>query len=250
MIRGAWTVFRRELAGLFLGPLAWVLLCLALLVNGFYFTLYLSGTQGDVGTSLYLSQGGSAVFWGLLILLAPLITMRMISEEARTGTLEYLLTAPVSDLAVVLGKLLAATALLAILWSASAGYALLLAAQGTAPDWGPVLTGLLGAILLSGLFSAIGLVASAGTSTPLLAAFLALVSNVALLSLPLLGTYVKVPPEHWLRDFLAEADLIGHVQSSFLMGVLDTRELVLFLAWTAFFVFLATRLLETRRWRA
>ncbi len=249
MIRSTWAVFRRELSGLFLGPLAWALLCLALVVNGFYFTLYLSGTQGDVGASLYLSQGGSALFWGMLILLAPLITMRMISEEARTGTLEYLLTAPVSDLAVVLGKLLAATALLVVLWSSSAVYAAMLAAQGTAPDWGPLLTGLLGATLLSGLFSAIGLVASAGTSTPLLAAFLAMVGNVALLSLPLLAGYVKVPRDHWFRALLSEVDVIGNVQSSFLMGVLDTRQLVFFLAWTAFFVFLATRLLETRRWR-
>jgi len=248
-MRGAWTVYRRELAGLFLGPLAWVLLCLALGVNGFFFTLYLAGTQGDVNGTMLLAQGGSQIFWGMLLLLPPLLTMRMISEEARTGTLEFLLTAPVSDVAVVLGKLLAATTLLAVLWSANLIYAGTLAAQGQAPDWGPVLTSFFGAVLLSGLFCSIGLLASAGTGTPLLAAFMAFVASVALMSLPFLPTLLGLGPEHVVTRALAEMDVIAHFQASFLVGVVDTRHLVFFLVWTAFFTLVATRLLEARRWR-
>jgi len=248
-MRGTWTIYRRELAGLFLAPLAWLLLCLALLVNGFYFTLYLAGTQGEVNATMMLAQGGSRIFWGMLLLIPPLLTMRMISEESRTGTLEFLLTAPVSDLAVVAGKLLAATTVMAVLWASGLVYAGTLAWQGQAPDWGPVLTSLLGAVLVSALFCSIGLMASAGTGTPLLAAFLAFVGNVALMSLPFLPALLGLAPEHPTARGAAELDVIAHFQASFLVGVVDTRHLVFFLVWTAFFALVATRLLEARRWR-
>lgn len=247
-MRAVWTIYRRELIGLFLGPLAWALLCLALLINGFFFTLYLGGSGGDVNGAMLLAQGGSTPWWGLMILLPPLLTMRMISEEARTGTLEFLLTAPVSDLAVVLGKLAAATTLMTLLWSSTVVYAVTLGALGGAPDWGPVWTGLLGAGLVSALFCAIGLVASAGTGTPLLAAFLALCANIALLSLPFARGLFVLPPEHWLNGVLRHLDVIAHVQSSFLLGVIDTQHLLFFVVWTAFAVLLATRMLESRRW--
>jgi ABC-2 type transport system permease protein len=247
---GVWTIYRRELVGLFLGPLAWVLLGLALALNGFFFTYYLAGTGGDVNYALQLAAGGSLLWWALMVLLPPLLTMRMISEEARTGTLEFLLTAPVRDGAVVLGKLLAATTVMACLWSANLVYAATLAALGVAPDWGPVWSSLLGALLVSALFCAIGLVASAGTGTPLLAAFLALCANIALLSLPFLRGLLVLPPEHWFLTLLRHVDVMGQVQTSFLLGVLDTQHVAFFLVWTVFCVVLATRLLEARRWSA
>lgn len=248
MIRGTWTVFRRELAGLFFGPLAWVLLCVALLVNGYFFTLFVRALQGDVTLSVMQAQGGLS-FLVLMVLLPPLLTMRMISEEARTGTLEFLLTAPVSDLGVVLGKLLAGTCVMALLWSSALVYGVTLDALGAAPDWGQVLSALLGAVLLSGLLCSVGLVTSAGTGTPLLAAFLAFIANVALISLPSLAGFLGVGDLHWVARVLAELDVLGHYQTSFLTGLLDSRQLVFLLSWTAFFVFLATRVLETRRWR-
>jgi ABC-2 type transport system permease protein len=249
-MRGAWTIYRRELVGLFLGPLAWVLLCLGLGLNGFFFTFYLAGTGGDVNLALQLAGGGSLLWWALMVLLPPLVTMRMISEEARTGTLEFLLTAPVRDAEVVAGKLLAATSLMAILWSANLVYALVLAWLGVSPDWGPLWSSLAGALLVSGLFCAIGLVASAGTGTPLLAAFLALVANLALLSLPLLRNLLVLPPEHAFLVFLRHVDVVGQVQASFLVGVLDTQHVVFFASAIVLCAVLATRLLEARRWGA
>lgn len=248
MLAGTWTVYRRELVSLFLGPLAWALLCVALFVNGYFFTRFLEGFAGDVHLSLMQAQGGFA-FMILLVLLPPLLTMRMISEESRTGTLEYLLTAPVGDLAVVLGKMLAGTTVMLLLGLAPVVYGLTLSAVGGPPDWGQVLVGLIGGALISALFCAIGLVASAGTSTPILAAFLAFVFNVGLLSLPSLGGYFGVERDHWLVSALAQLDVLAHYQTSFLVGLLDTRQVVFFVAWIAFFVFLATRILETRRWR-
>ncbi|MEO0652568.1 MAG: ABC transporter permease, partial [Planctomycetota bacterium] len=105
---GAWTIYRRELAGLFFQPLAWVLLFLALLFNGGMLLLWLYGSGGDVNLALAASLGGWG-FWILACVLSPLVTMRMISEESKSGLLEFLLTAPVGDAAVVFGKYLAAS---------------------------------------------------------------------------------------------------------------------------------------------
>jgi len=247
---GVWTIYRRELVGLFLGPLAWVLLALALALNGYFFTYYLAATGGDVNYAMQLASGNSLLWWTLMCLLPPLITMRMISEEARTGTLEFLLTAPVRDGAVVLGKLLAATSLMAVLWCGNVVYALALASLGAAPDWGPVWTSLLGAVLASGLFCGIGLVTSAATGTPLLAAFLALCANLALLTLPFVRGLLVLPPEHPFLAFLRHVDVVGQVQSSFLLGVLDSQHVCFFLAGIALCAVLATRLVEMRRWSA
>jgi ABC-2 type transport system permease protein len=171
--------------------------------------------------------------------------MRMISEEARTGVLEFLLTAPVGDAAVVTGKFLAASAVMALLWSSGLVYAVVLASVGTPPDWGPVLGGFAGAVCVSCLFCSVGLLASASTGTPLLAAFLAFVVDLVWLLLPLARGATRLGWAHALIDRL---DLVAHFQRSFLLGVFDSAHAVFYLAWTGFFVFLAVRRLEMRRW--
>ena len=238
-MRGVWTIYCRELAGLFFAPLAWVVLCLALFVNGFHFSvLYLTLTQGDVTESLLFSLGGGRMYWGFMIVLPPLLTMRMISEEARSGVLEFLLTSPVSDAAVIIGKLGAATTLMAVLWSSVFVYGGVVEMLGTVPaggvDWGPVITGVFGSILVSALFCAIGLVASAGTGTPLLAAFVALVANIALMLVPFLGVATGLDPQHWLSQGLMRLDVLSRYQGSFLLGVVDSRGLVFFVAWLVY----------------
>lgn len=246
---GVWTIFRREIAGLFLGPLAWVLLCIGLASSGYFFVLGLAGTQGDVMSALALTLGGGWPFWALLLVVPPLLTMRMISEEARSGVLEFLLTAPVSDFAVVFGKLLAAVAFMALLFAGVLFDGLLLELFGVSPDWGVLALGWAGAVLASALFCALGLVFSAATQTPLVAAFLAFVANLALLTLPLAADFFGSPPGGALRIALQQFDVVFHYQGSFLRGLLDTGHVVFFVAWTGFFGFLATRFLEARRWR-
>lgn len=246
---GTWTIFRRELAGLFLGPLAWGLLFAALLLNGALFVLFIGQTDGAVDDSLGFALGNAWPYWALIIVLPPLLTMKMISEESRSGLLEFLLTAPVSDWAVVLGKLLAASVFMALLWSSTLFYGLCLSWLGAAPDWPVLLGSYFGALLVSALFCAIGLVTSAGTSTPLLAAFLAFVFNIVLLLLPFLARLAGALPDNWRGAFSRRVDVISRVQGSFALGVIDTSHVLFFVAWTAFCVFLATRLVESRRWR-
>lgn len=239
-------VYRRELAGMFLTPLAWVLLFVALFLNGYLFLGYVETYGGDVDAALRLIYGASFLFWATVAFVPPLLTMRMISEEARSGMLEFLLTAPVTDAAVVTAKFLAATTVMAILWSCVLVYGFVVQSLGTAPDWSAVIGGYVGAILVSALFCGIGIVWSAAVSTPLLAAFLAFVSNLVFLLLPFSKNLTSSKFVHAAID---RVDVAKHFQNSFLLGIVDSARVVFFVAWTAFFVFMAVRAVETRRWR-
>ena len=246
---GTWTIFRRELAGLFLQPLAWVLLSLALLFNGWLLQQWLYATGGEVTITLAAALGGPG-FWILACVLGPLITMRMISEESRSGLLEYLLTAPVGDAAVVVGKYLAATVFFAVLWASVPLYGLVFELLGTSPDWGQTLSAYVGAVLVSSLFCALGLAASALTGTPALAAFLAFLAGIGLLLLPQAGqSLADLVGEEWVEPAIHKIDLVGRLGASFMVGAIDSGHVAFFVAWIAALLFLTTRLLEARRWR-
>lgn len=248
-MRGFSAVYRRELAGLFFAPLAWILFCVTLFYNAFFFLHYLrDATGGEVNAALGFLLGGAWPFWFLVMFVPPLVTMRMISEESRSGMLEFLLTAPVTDAAVILGKALAATTFLALVWASVACYALACQMLGAPPDWGVLLTSWIGATLVSALFVSIGLVASALSSTPLVAAFVATVANILLIFLPQSGRRASGLGAELLRSVIERIDVIAHFQGSFMTGALDSAHLVFYLAWIAAFLFLAVRLVETRRW--
>jgi ABC-2 type transport system permease protein len=244
-MRGILAIYRREMAGLFYGPLAWVLLALAFVLNGYLFVLYLKSSGGNVDLAVRLALGESWAFWVLLILVPPLLTMRMVSEESKSGILEFLLTAPISDMAVIVGKFLAATTFMALLWSGVFLYALVLRSLGVAPDMGVLVGGWLGAVLASALFSAVGLLASALTNTPVLAAFAAVLANLVIVIAPLLSNLSDDPA---LRRAVRRIDVIDHHTNSVRLGVFDTSYAVFFVAWTALAIFLTVRALETRRW--
>jgi len=242
-VRGLLPIWRRELAALFLGPLAWTLLFLALLFDGLWFVERLRAGAGDVDQALRVAQ---VITFYVSVFGAPLVTMRMISEESRGGLLEYLLTAPVDDAAVVTGKFLAAVSFFAILAGAIFLYALALAANGVAPDLGALAAGWLGLTLAAGLFCAIGLLASSATSTPIVAAFAAIVLDLGFVLAPQVA---QLSPDSWPGRFAGRLDVTDHLSSSFLRGAVDSAHAAFFVAWTALFLFLAVRAVEARRWR-
>lgn len=261
-MKGTLVIYRRELAGLFYSPLAWILLFVSLLLMGALFAQFLSFSM-DVTASLELTYGGSALFWVLTLILAPLLTMRLLAEEAANGTLEYLRTAPVSDAAVVTGKFLAGTSFLALLWASCFLYAGALHVWGTAPDWGQVVATYIGMVLVSALFVAIGLVTSSLTNTPLIAAFLSFMGSMAWLLLPSMADQLlrqmrtlfadlfggASQAEAWIRAVQDRMSAFHHFGRSYHRGVLDSSEVIFFLTWIVFFLFLTTRTLEARRWR-
>jgi hypothetical protein len=121
-------------------------------------------------------------------------------------------------------------------------------ALGAAPDWGVVFTSWFGVVLVSGLFSAIGLVASAMCGTPALAAFVAMLVNVVVVFLPFLGRALSGLPARVLGWVVERIDVMAHFQNSFRTGAIDSSHVVFFLAWILALLFLAVRLVETRRW--
>lgn len=263
-MRGTLVILRRELGALFFAPLAWILLFVALLLNGYAFASALGGLQGDVTASLEFAFGGPGIFfWALTIVLAPLLTMRLVTEESAAGTLEYLRTAPVSDAAVVLGKFLAGATFMALLWSSIFVYAGAIHLQGLVPDWGQVLAIYVGAVLFTSLFVALTMTTSTLTDSPLLGAFLSFIVSLFWLLLPFLGAQLlnQLGPlatrlfgsrdlaDDVVLGFLDRMAVAQHFQRSYHQGVLDSAELVFFVSWIAFFLFLTTRLLEARRWR-
>jgi ABC-2 type transport system permease protein len=242
-VSGLLAVWRREFAALFLGPLAWTLLFLALLLGGFLFVSTLAASGGDVDVA---TRYALVVSFYVAVFAAPLVTMRMISEESRAGLLEYLLTAPVTDAAVVTGKFLAATSFFAVLSGSVFVYAAALTAQGIGPDLGTVASGWLGIVLASGLMCAIGMLTSSLTSTPIVAAFAGVVLDLALVFAPQIARPSGVP---WIVNAAARLDVADHLSSSFLLGTLDTAHVAFFLTWTALLLFLSVRTVESRRWR-
>ena len=245
-MRGFAAIYRRELAGLFFGPLAWTLLCIALLSNGYLFLVYLRIGGGDVDSAFRRALGESSVFWAFCVLFPPLLTMRMLSEEARSGLLEYLLTAPVGDLAVICGKFAAALTFMALLWGTVFFYAAVLAFQGVPVDWGLLCAGWVGCVLCSALFCATGLWTSSLTGTPIVAAFSAVVINLCIVMAPMLAS---LSGNELFARVMASVDVPSHLVTSFLLGAVDSAFVVFFAVWTAFFLFLSTRVLEIRRWR-
>ena len=246
-MKGWSVIYRRELAGFFFAPLVWILFTLALFYQAFFFLLALRGLQGEVNQALGWMLGLGPPFWVLMVILPPLLTMRTISEESRSGLLEFLLTAPVSDAAVIVGKALAAATVLAAILSTTLIYGVVVHALGAPPDWGQLLVSFLGGFLVAFFFTSVGIVASACSGTPLVAAFLAMVLNVIFLVAPPFGA-PSGPFGEALGWVLEKINVTDHFRGSFATGALDSAHVTFFLAWIAALLFLAVRLVESRRW--
>ncbi len=227
----------RELLSEFCSPIAYVALTVFLLLSGYFFSVILNATQE---ASLRYSFGNFAV---TLLFLAPALTMRLLSEEKKSGTYELLMTAPVSEWDVVLAKFLAGWALYFFLIIPTLLYAGVLAIYGN-PDPGPMITGYLGLVLMGSVFTAIGLFASSLTSNQIIAAVIAF---VMLLGFWVLGfaTEDALSP---VGKMLAYLSLFEHYET-FRRGVLDTRDIVYYASTTLLFLYLTVRVVESRRWK-
>jgi ABC-2 type transport system permease protein len=168
--------------------------------------------------------------------------MRLLAEEKKMGTLELLLTAPVRDSEVIMGKFLGSLGILTAMLALTFYYPILLMWFGD-PDWGPIATGYLGLFLLGGASLAVGLFASSLTSNQIVAA---VVAGGVLFALWFVGMAADLLPE-------ALGEVIGYLSLSyhfpdFTRGMIDTRGVIYYLSITVLFLFLAIRSLESSRW--
>jgi len=219
-------------------PTAYIVTFVFLLLTGTFFSTYLTGT-GYTDTSIrgFLDPGNL-----LLLLFAAILTMRLLAEEKKLGTWELLLTAPVRDTEIVLGKYLGSLGVLLVMLALTLYYPLLLIWFGD-PDIGPIVTSYLGLILLGSSALAIGLFASSVTSNQIVAA---VVAGGILFALWFVGLAIGLVPET-VGDLLAYISLMGHF-ADFTRGIIDTRAIIYYLSITAMFLFLTVRSIETGRW--
>jgi ABC-2 type transport system permease protein len=233
----------RELRSYFLSPLGWVVATGFLFFNGLSFQTildYLNDPRAPASTTpLDFFFGGTLFFWLALLFVGPVLTMRLLSEERRSGTLEMLLTAPVTEGQVVLGKYLGALVFYLFLWAPTLVYVLLLARQ-LPLDWGPVGASYLGTLGVGAMFLAIGVFASSLTKNQVVAAVFAF-SLTFLCFLPAFLEFLVNDPK--LRDALGYLNLYQHMDE-FSKGIVDTRRLVYYVSVSALFLFLASRAVE------
>lgn len=246
-MNGILACFLRELRAFFFSPLAYTVLTLLLLVNGFVFWIivsFLTDPRAQIGAPLEYFFGGTVFFWLVLLFVTPVLTMRLLAEERRSGTIEVLMTAPVTEAQVVVGKYLAALVFYVVLWLPTLVYALIIE-QYSEVDWGPVLSGYLGVLGIGALFLAIGVLASAFSRSQLVAALLTFAILLPLFTFGLLENLFNNETVKQVFSFL---NLWQHMED-FGKGIVDTRRLVYYLSTTVFLLFLAARTLAVKKWR-
>ena len=239
----------RELKAFWYSPIAYVVGALFLLLQGWVFWLLVAVLNDPrVDPAWTMSQfffGGTFFYWFSVLLISPLLTMRTFSEEKRTGTIEFLLTAPVTDTQVVLAKFFGAWLAYIQLWMLTLVFFIFLRTL-TPFEWGPVFTGYLGTWLLGGVLIALGVFASSLTRNQVIAAVISFVAMLLLFSVGILEVFIRDPEGSKIIQYLS---LMQHLQD-FARGILDSRPVVFYLSVTAICLFLTGRVINTPRWRS
>lgn len=237
-MRVAMAVAWREIQAYFTSPMGYIVALVFLALTGFFFGFSLSGIFPAASIDGFI---GPTSF--ILILLAPAMTMRLMAEEQKLGTVELLLTSPVRDWEVVLGKFVASLSFFVGTLALTLYYVLLLYVFGN-PDSGPIWSGYLGLILYGSTCLSVGLLASSMTNNQIVA----LVVGFGVLLLLNIINLASTLVDGTLSTILTEVSISTHLDD-FARGVVDIRHIVYYLTTTAVFLFLAVRSLETRRWR-
>ncbi len=231
------TIAKKELKSYIASPMAYIVACIFLALAGVFFSIFSPSTYLETSLSGFLSNISL-----VLLLLAAVLTMRLIAEERKLGTLELLLTAPVRDSELIMGKFLGSLGMLSIMLILTFYYPILLVIFGD-PDIGPIITGYLGIFLLGCTCLSVGIFASTLSSNQIVSA---VVAGGILFALWFIGQAATFLPE-------ALGDIINYFSLSyyfpdFVTGIIDTRGIVYYLSITLLFLFLAIRSIENSRW--
>ena len=234
------TLARRELSVYFFSPIAYIVIAIFLMISGILFA-----TQNFApGAESSLRRILGDVMPIILVFILPMITMRLLAEEYRSGTIETLMTAPVSDVDVVLGKFAGAFAFYLVMLGGTLLYPVLVAIWGSI-DLGMLICSYVGLMLLGGFYIAVGLFFSAWTRNQVIAV---VCSFVLLAILTFLANYLGSLLSGWPRIILQQIDVFSHYPD-FSRGALVLNHVVFFVTLTALFLFLTVKTLESRRWR-
>ena len=256
-MKNTFTIMKKELRIYFTSPIAYVVIAVFLLITGFLFynivefatrqSAQIMQTQGALPQINLNDLIFRPVFGNMsviLMLTVPLLTMRLISEEKKSKTIELLLTSPVSLSAIVLGKFLAAMCVFTLMLALT-GYMPVVMAYYGSIHWMPILVGYLGIWIIGGVFISVGLFASSLTENQIISSIL---SFGIILLLWLIGWMALSLPNSFMGSLLTYVSIGEHSQN-FIKGVLDTRDLIYLGSLIVFGLFLTHRALESHYWK-
>jgi ABC-2 type transport system permease protein len=233
------TIARRELSSYFFSPIAYVAMTLFLLACGFLFWDDFRPGQPAAMRTIF-----EWMVW-LLVLVIPILSMGLLAQEWASGTIETMMTAPVSEADMVLGKFFGSYLFLLVLLAPTLLYVLLLRIYAK-PDYGPIFSGYLGILLVSALFVAIGLFCSSLTRSQVVAAVSAAAILFVVTIVPWWAGSKASLGDFWRK--IVDQGVFSHY-TAFAKGKIDLGDFVFFLASTIVFLFVTTKVLESRRWK-
>ena len=250
------TIFRKEFVSYFRSPIAYAVMAFFALISGYFFYVAVvffmqasiqSSMAGqnqpmNVNESVIRPLFSNISVIGLFVI--PMITMRLFAEEKRTGTIELLITSPITDLEIILGKWLAAFALYAAMLAVSLLSMITLFMYGK-PDWRPILVGYLGLLLQGGCLLAIGTFISSCTKNQIVAG----VAGFSVCLLLWVLDWVSSFQDSVAAKVVAYLSVLQHYDS-FSKGILDSKDIIYYLSAIFIGLFLTSRSLESLRWRS
>ena len=250
-------IAQKELRSYFSSPIAYIVIGLWALLYGYFFVAILSFfVRQSMQMNQFGMQGPQAMNVNqqlirpllqnvtiLILFLMPMVTMRTYSEEKRSGTIELLLTAPITDFQIIMGKFLGAMFLYAIMLGVTAIHIGLLFVYGH-PEWKPIVSAYLGLLLLGGCFIALGLLISSLTSNQIVAGMVTFAVFLLLWVITWIGSF-SGPTVDKLTTYLS---IIDH-WDDFGKGVIDTTHVIYYLSFITFGLFLTAKSVDSERWR-
>lgn len=254
-MRNVLAIAEKELRSYFASPIAYILIGLFSLLFGWFFYVYLMAFVQQSEQMMQFGGGGGTnvnqmMIRGLfqntaviILFVMPMITMRTYSEEKRSGTVELLLTSPVTDLEIILGKFIGALALYAAMLLVTMLYILILFKIGN-PEWRPIVAGYLGLLLMGGCFLSTGLFISSLTKNQIVAGFLTFATFLMLWIINWLGE----SSSQTTREVLNYLSITEHFDD-FARGIIDTKHVIYYLSFITFGLFLTAKSVDSERWR-
>jgi ABC-2 type transport system permease protein len=248
-------IAQKELKSYFSSPIAYIVIGLWALLYGYFFVAIL-GFFVRQSMQMMQMQGPQAMNVNqqlvrpllqnvtiLVLFLMPMVTMRTYSEEKRSGTIELLLTSPVTDFQIIMGKFLGAVALYVIMLAVTGVHLGLLFIYGN-PEWKPIFTAYIGLLLLGSCFISLGLLISSLTKNQIVAGMVTFAVFLMLWVITWIGSF-SGPTVDKLTQYLS---IIDHYDD-FGKGVLDTTHVIYYLSFITFGLFLTAKSVDTERWR-
>lgn len=261
-MRGLYAIYRKEMSHYFVSPVAYIVICIFLVLSGVFFnyitgqvirysfeagmeSMQMGGAGMNIDVPSMILRGFLSILGTVILFLTPFLAMGVYSEERRRGTMELLMTSPITDADIVLGKFLSSLTLFAIMLLPTVFYVVYMFAHSDpAPPWRMIAGGYLGVLLLGGMLLALGSFLSSLTENQI-------ISGVLIFGLSLLLWLLDIFTQggsNALAQSLQYAAVLQHY-SPFVQGIIDTTGLIFFGSWIFLGVFLTMRSVESMRWR-